>query len=214
MFFATRGRVLGSSDDLIDTSVTIQLIYLAVVFVITFNTLFKDDSKKSKLLFSKPQVFLVGYILVCFLSMLWSSNMKTTGIRAFESLVFLMLISWVVYNLITRLNFQNIIEWAMLYIIWYLIWSILIRIKLLGFGFLIWPFGAARLAIPVFFFIALLLTKRKYFKYVILIFAILSFSNKIFFGISLGLLGFYFGNSKYKGLLFLLILSILMILIL
>src|SRR5690606_19932004 len=79
--------------------------------------------------------------------------------------------------------------------------------------YLFWPFGASRLAVPLFFFLALLMTQRRYFKILLLIFCILSVSNKVYFGIVLGMLGFYFGDSKYRTWMFGGIVSFLLVLL-
>src|SRR5690606_26263233 len=201
MFLVTRSRDFEENTAL-DFSAWTQMAYVGIVFVICFDILFRQSPRKSRFLFSSPQLFLLAYVLVCFASMLWSPNVMLTGFRAFESLAYLMLISLIVQNLIARLDFGDIVEWAILWIVWHLIWSTATGIKIIGIQYLFWPFGASRLAVPLFFFLALLMSKRKIFKYLIIAFCILSVSNKVYFGIVLGMLGFYFGNSKYRALMF------------
>lgn len=212
MFFAQRGRGFEQNTAL-DFSAWSQMVYVIVVFMITFDILFRQNPFKCKLLLVKPQRFLLYYILVCFISMFWSSNVFLTGFRAFESLTYLMLISLVIYNVVSRLSYQDIMEWAVLWIIWHLFWSVLTGINSMGFQYLLWPFQASRLAVPLFFFFALLFTKHKFFKYLILIFCVLAVSNKTYFGMALGLMGFLFGNSKYKAWIFGLAASVLLLLV-
>lgn len=200
LFFIKRRRDLDEYTA-VDDSAFIQIIYISLVFFICLYIIFKDH-RKSRFLFSTPQIFLFIYIGVCFVSMLWTPNIFLTGFRAFESLTYLILISIIAYNLFIKLHYQDIIEWCMLWIIWEVFWSLAIGVKFDGLGFLAWPFASVNLSLPMFFFFALLLTRRIYVKYIILVFAILMVKNATFFGIALGLFGFYFGNSRYKGLLF------------
>ncbi len=197
-FLTSRRRDLQDYST-IDLSASIQIAYITICFVISLYLLLFSKRNQTNLLFRSPQIYLLIFIFICFISMLWSPSIMITGYRAFEALTYLMLISLVVSRLIEHLSFQDIIEWAILWIIWDLSWSIAGSIRWEGFSYLYWPFSSARLAIPIFFFLALLLTKRKILKYVIMTFSVLSLSNKIFFGIAFGLLGFYYGNIKNKG---------------
>lgn len=202
-FFTSRTRDL-SAYNVIDISAVIQIIFLFICFIFSLSIVFLSKKNHPNLLFRSPQVYLLLYTFICFLSMLWSPDIMMTGYRAFEVLTYLMLISLVVSRLIEHLSYQNMIEWAILWISWDLSWSIVSSIKWEGFSYLYWPFSAARLAVPMFFFFALLLTKRNSLKFLIIIFTILSVSNKIYFGIAFGLLGFYYGNIKNKGWLLIL----------
>lgn len=212
LFSTFRRRDLDEYSN-VDSSAMLQIIFVFGVFFISLYLLYKSPQKR-RFLFSRPQVFLLIYTLICFLSILWTPNFKITGYRAFESLAYLLLISLIAYNLITRIGHQDIIEWAILWIIWDIFWSIATNFKMHGIGFDFGIFRASRLAVPMFFFFALLLTQRIYFKYIILAFAILMVSNKVFFGITLGLFGFYFGNLKYKGWLLLFAISVIVALLL
>ena len=201
-FFVKRRRSL-EEYSIIDNSAFVQIGFTFLIFVLVFHALFFKSTVKRKLLIVKPNKFLLLFVIVCFLSAFWSPNLNITLYRAFETLTYLVLISWTVYNLSTRLEVQNIIEWVVFWAIWSIFWSIAVNVKLRGFNFLANPFDAARLAYPVAIFFALFLSKRKFFKYIILILAFFSFSNKIYLGFALGLLAFLFGNSKNKGFIFL-----------
>ena len=198
LFFTSRRRDLEDYAT-IDLSAFIQIVYLILCFLVLLYLLFFSKNNYPNLLLKSPQIYLLIFILICFTSVLRSPNIMITTYRTFEALTYLLLITLVVSRLIEHLSFQNIIEWAILWIIWDLLWSIAGAIRWEGFSYLYWPFSSARLAIPLFFFFALLLTKRKILKYLILTFSVLSLSNKIFFGIAFGLLGFYYGNIKNKG---------------
>ncbi len=207
LIFAVTRRREYNAYDVVDDSAYIQIIFTFGVFVLLVYMLFSEQQKR-KFFFSSPQIYLFLYTIVCLLSMLWAPNVFMTGFRAFESLTYLLLVSLVAYNLVVNVSVEEIIEWGILWIIWDIIWSIAVKVKLSGYDVLLWPFEASRLTVPIFFFFALMLTQRKLFKYIILLFAILSVSNKVFFGIALGMLGFFWGDSRYKGWLFLAILAI------
>ena len=211
LYFVTRGREIENYSS-VDSSAIVQIVFTTAVFFISCYLLYKEPYKR-RFLFSKPQIFLLIYILVCFLSMLWTPNVFITGYRAFESLTYFILLSLLASNLVLRIGIQDIIEWLMLWIVWNIFWSVALQIKFVGVSYLIWPFRSSRLETPILFFIALFLAQRSIFKYVVLAFAILAISNKVYFGIAFGLLGLFFGDSKHKGWLTLIIISILGILL-
>lgn len=208
IFFVVRGRSLDQHSSL-DTSAWFQILFTFIVFGLAFNEFVFKSTFKNKLLFAKPNKFLLLYVIVCFLSVFWTANLSLTIFRAFETLTYLMLISWTVHNLSTRLDVQNIIEWVVFWAIWNIFWSIAVRIKILGLDSLVYINNVARLSYPLTIFFALLLSKRKFFKYIILTLAFLSISNKIYLGFAMGMLGFLFGNSKNKGFIFLCIIVII-----
>jgi len=203
MFFIKRQRSLNDFNS-VDSSAFFQILFAILIFILSFYTFSKSSKIKRKFLISKPNIYLLCYIIICFLSSFWSPDMRLSFYRAFESLSFLMLISWIMYNLGSKLDVQNIIEWFILLVIWTIIWNILTNIKLYGFSYFINnPFDIARLEYPMAIFFALLLSKRFYFKYIILTLAFLSFSNKIYLGFVLGCIGYLFGNSNNKKIIFL-----------
>ena len=208
IFFVKRRRSLEEYSS-IDNSALIQIGFTFLIFVLAFHALFFKSTVKKKLLFLNPNKFLLLFIVICFLSVFWTPNLSVTLYRAFESLTYLMLISWIVYNLSTRLDFQNIIEWVVFWAFWNIIWSLAVNLKLGGLGSLAYVSDVARLSYPVAIFFALFLSKRKFFKYIILILAFFSFSNKIYIGFVMGMLALLFGDSKNKALILSLIIFIL-----
>jgi len=116
-FLTSRRRDLQDYST-IDLSASIQIAYITICFVISLYLLLFSKRNQTNLLFRSPQIYLLIFIFICFISMLWSPSIMITGYRAFEAL---------------------------------------------------------------------------------LTFSVLSLSNKIFFGIAFGLLGFYYGNIKNKG---------------
>ena len=186
----------------VDTSALLQIVFVMLVFGLALHTVFTKGLVKFSFIKLNPNRFLLCYVLVCFLSLFWTPNVNITLYRAFEMLVYLILISWTVYNLFIKLDAQNMVEWLVFWAVWAIVWSVATNIKISGLNFLLNPFDAARLDYPVAIFFALLISKRKVLKWLILILAFFSFSNKIYLGFTLGLAGFLFGNAKYKGLIF------------
>lgn len=197
----------------IDASAVWQIIFVAFIFLYSFHSIFVKKGLKSNFLLTSPNKFLFLFIVVCVFSMSWTTNIYLTGYRALESLAYFLLIVLVVVNLISRLDYQNIIEWCMLWVIWDIVWALATNVKLMGLSSILWPFNASRLVHPMFFFFALLLAKRKLLKYLIIAFGLLAFSNKIYFGIAFGLLGFLYGNSKYKKYIFLSVITLIIALV-
>ena len=131
MFFIKRQRSLNDFNS-VDSSAFFQILFAILIFILSFYTFSKSSKIKRKFLISKPNIYLLCYIIICFLSSFWSPDMRLSFYRAFESLSFLMLISWIMYNLGSKLDVQNIIEWFILWVIWTIIWNILTNIKLYG----------------------------------------------------------------------------------
>lgn len=198
-FLTARVRDINNYSS-VDGSAFVQILFVLLSFLSCVYILI-SNTRNSRLLFQSPQMYLLLYSCVCLLSMFWSPKISITGFRAFEAITYILLISIVVYRLIIKLSSKLVMKWALLWILWFLLFAILSRVKLQGFSFLLWPFFAARLAMPIFFFFALFLTDNKYIKYTILTFCILCLSNKIYFGIIFGMSGLFFGDGKYKGVL-------------
>jgi hypothetical protein len=195
IFIVKRRRSLDDAGG-VDASAGLQILFTAIVFGLVFHFFFLNRSEVKTYLFRNPNYFLWLFSIVCALSMLWTPQLALTGYRAFEAITYLCLISWTVYKLSKNLDAQNMVEWLVFWGIWGIFWSAATTIKGSLQWFLMQPFDVARLDYPAVLFFALLLTKRKWFKYIILILALLSVSNKIYLGFALGLIGFFFGDSK------------------
>lgn len=202
LIFAIKRRRSLDENAIVDSSAALQIIFTLVVFILVFHAFFVGDSRNKIFLFTKPNRFLLFYSIICLLSVLWSPQFSLTFYRAFETITYLGLISWTVYNLANTLDVQNMIEWLVFWAIWSIFWSAATTMKGSFGWFLSHWFDTARLDYPAVLFFALLLTKRKSFKYIILGLALFSLSNKIYLGFALGLIGYLFGDSKYKVFIF------------
>ncbi len=191
--------------DAVDSSAVIQILYTFCCFAYAAWYLYLSRSKNAKeILFGSPESFLLLYILLCMASSLWSPNAKYSAFMAFQCLAYLMLIVVILHKLSQKCSAQDMIEWVMLWAVWDIFWAVIADAKLCGVQFLLYPFSAAGFTSGVFFFLALYLSRRRIFSWLVMIFAILSISNKIYFGIIPGLLlAIAFGDRKAKVLVFL-----------
>lgn len=196
--FVTRGRVLENASS-VDGSSVIQIAYLGLCTVVLFREyISKPQGFLKKILFRSPFLFLIGYIIICFLSTLWSSNLFLTFYRSFESLIFLLLITMTIKKLIEDYDYSTVIKWSIWFAFWNLFVGILFRLKLVGLSAISIPFLPSRLFFPLFFFLIISLGRKTLPKVVTISIAIIGLSNKIFIGIALGLLSLTHGSLKNK----------------
>jgi len=199
-FLVIRGRTEGY--DGVDSSAMIQILYAVICFIYSasYFTLPRNRGA-SRLLVTSPLVFLLLYTVLCGISTLWSPKPLYTAFMAFQCLALLLLIVAVFSELNWRCSSQDMIEWAMLWIVWTILWSVALNIRWHGMGYLLYPFGAARLSTGVFFFLAFYLCRRRLFGWIVVAFTILSISNKNYFGILPGaLLACVLGDKKSRVL--------------
>ncbi|WP_406684199.1 O-antigen ligase family protein [Seonamhaeicola sp. MEBiC1930] len=205
-----RGRTLDQAES-VDVAAGIQIIYIVICFIVSINQIKKRVSLFKKILFIKPTTYLLTFTFLGFFSAIWSSSPILSFYRSFECLVFILLITNVIVNLVIKYDLQYIVKWVVFYALWNLTINIFLKIKLIGFGYLLYPFTASRLFFPLFFFFFIFLIDKKYLKFLILVFALLGLSNKIYFGVAIGSLGLVFGTDRNIIILLLifLILSLL-----
>ena len=98
IFLVLRRRNLDQHTNM-DASAGLQILFIFIVFGLAVHELVFKSTVKIKLLFVNPNKFLLVFIVICFISAFWTSNLNLTLYRAFESLTILMLICWTVYNL-------------------------------------------------------------------------------------------------------------------
>ena len=197
IFIITRKRSLNSASQ-VDTSAGIQIIFAIIALFLGLRFFLKNTQILKNFVLKGPTLFLVCYTLLGLLSAFWSSNPTLTIYRAIECLAFLLLIHMVVIKMIDKYDFKSIIVWVAFYAVWNLVFDALTLIKFRGFDFLIYPFTASRLFFPLFFFIFMFLVNSKSLKVLMLLFAILGLSNKIYFGICAGMISLIFSGHKYK----------------
>lgn len=193
----TRKRALDEAAS-VDASAGIQILFIGFCFFIITTQYSKHKILYKKMLIQSPSFFLILYTVLGFLSFLWSSGPTLTLYRSFECLTFLLLITDVMIKLMTRYDYKTIVKWVIFFALWNLSVDIILRLKTMGASYFSNPFAASRLFFPLFFFIFLILGRKKIPKLIMLVFAVLGLSNKVFFGIAGGLSSFAFGKTKYK----------------
>ena len=198
ILFVTRKKVL-SNAAIVDTSSAVQIVFLAVCAFVIFRelALFKQALLK-KMLLKSPFKYLLFFNAFCFLSAFWSSNVFLTMYRSIECLVFLLLITITIKKIIQKFSYSLVIKWTIWFAFWNLFVGILLRLKLAGLGGVSIPFIPSRLFFPLFFFIIIIMGNKLLPKVITGFLVLIGFSNKIFIGITLGLLSFYSGSSKAK----------------
>jgi len=197
-FVTARGRTEGY--DTVDSSAAIQILYTLVCFVYSTYYLFLPRNKSAvRILLGRPVVFLTLFTVLCMVSALWSPSPVYTAFMAFQCLSYLMLVVVVLHEVRRRCISQDVIEWAMLWIVWTIFWAVVYTVQWAGIVYLLYPFYSARLSTGIFFFLALYLCRRRFLGWVVVAFAILSISNKNYFGILPGVLSAaVLGDKKSK----------------
>ena len=140
LFYPTLIALVSRQRDLsevssIDSSATIQVIFTCAAFLVSINELI--ENKTLRILITKsPLKWLFSFILLGFVSTLWSVNVSLTFYRSFENLSFLLLICAslsVVYN--KYKSPEILIYWVLYYAVLLIITGTLKRSLLWGLPF-------------------------------------------------------------------------------
>ncbi len=216
LFYPTLIALVSRQRDLsevssIDSSATIQVIFTCAAFLASINELI--ENKTLRILITKsPLKWLFSFILLGFVSTLWSVNVSLTFYRSFENLSFLLLICAslsVVYN--KYKSPEILIYWVLYYAVLLIITGTLKRSLLWGLPFFsIDTLLLEQMNSSPFFFLVLLLPVGWMIRSIILSISIFSLSNTAYLGMIFGFFGLTKGRKKTRNLL----LSIALILIL
>lgn len=195
-FLTSRGRMEGY--DVVDSSAAIQVAYAMLFFIFSVRYLMLPCGKRALVfLFSRPTVYLLLYILMCILSFVWSEKPLYSAFMGFQCLSYLILLIVILDRLRNNCTAQDMVEWMMLWIVWQIFWGTALRMFRWGFFHNI--FFTGRLQTGIFFFLAIYISKRKLFKWIVMAFALFSGSNKMYAGMIPGaLLGIFSKNRKIK----------------
>jgi len=195
-FFISRGRYLGY--DTVDASASIQIAYTMLVFILSARYLMLPCGKRALLfLFSRPMVYLLLFVLICTFSFSWSDKPIYSAFMGFQSLAYLILLTVILDRLGNNGTAQDMVEWMMLWMVWLIFTGILLRIH--WFGSLHNIFATEKLRTGIFFFLAIYVSKRKLFRWIVMAFALFSGANKMYAGMIPGfLLGIFSENRKTK----------------
>ncbi|MCK4823795.1 O-antigen ligase family protein, partial [bacterium] len=197
-FFTARGRTEGY--DSVDTSSAIQAAYAVLIFIYSVRYLMLPCGNRVWLfLFSRPMVYLTLFILMCIFSSLWSEKPIYSAFMGFQCLAFLMLLTVILDRLMDSCTAQDVVEWMMLWMVWRIFWGVVWRIV---HGQLYYNiFATERLQTGIFFFLAIYISRRKIFRWIVMAFGLFSGSNKMYAGMVPGaLMGIFSQNKKIQVL--------------
>jgi len=195
-FVTARGRLEGY--DSIDNSAILQVTYAILIFIFSVWYLMLPCGKRALVfLLSRPMVYLLFFILMCILSASWSEKPLYTAFMGFQCLTFFVLLTVILDRLRNNCTAQDIVEWIMLWMVWQIFWGLLFRAVHGQLSYTI--FATGRLQTGILFFLAIYISKRKLFKWIVMAFALFSGSNKMYTGMLPGaLLGIFSESRKIK----------------
>ena len=213
MAFIKRNR-FQDSEIVVQTSITLQIVYIGIVFIILLGQLKNQKiSLIVSIIKSSPLSYFFAFILISFLSFIWSVNVLLTIYRSFEMLFFTWLIVAVMYNLFNRFYLDDIIKWLIFYAFWNLAFDTLGRFILTGNNPFTIPFIPSRLFFPLFTFIILWYSKKLSLKIITAAVIIFGISTKVFLGLSLGFVALLYSKSKLKALSIVLVVGLVFVLL-
>jgi O-antigen ligase len=197
-FITARSRTEGYQA--IDSSAAIQAAYAVLIFIYSVRYLMLPSGKRAWFfLCSRPMVYLLLFILMCIFSSLWSEKPIYSAFMGFQCLAFLMLLTVILDRLMDNCTAQDVVEWMMLWMVWQIFWKLAYRISHGQLGYNI--FSAERLQTGIFFFLAIYISRRKFFSWIVMAFGLFSGSNKMYAGMVPGaLLGIFSQNRKIQVL--------------
>lgn len=185
-----RGRDL-SDYNVVDGSALMQIAYVGLCLLYSVHHFSRSRPPGAiYLLKATPVSLLLAYTVLSAASSLWSPSLSLTLYRSMECLSFLLLIAIVCDNLSRCCSRQDVIEWIVLWSMWFLAWDLLRAIRLMGLAVFAseHAFRGGNFGLSMVFFLTLFLSKRRLFVMVNLVFSILSLANTTYFGIFFGLL--------------------------
>lgn len=195
-FYTARGRSEGY--DVVDLSAVIQVAYAMLIFVCLVRYLMLPSGKRALVfLFSRPTVYLLLFIIMCIFSFSWSEKPLYSAFMGFQSLAYFILLTVILDRLRNNCTAQDIVEWLLFWIVWQIFWGLTLRIVRGGLTYHI--FATERLQTGILFFLAIYISKRKLFRWIVMAFALFSGSNKMYVGMIPGsLLGIFSESWKIK----------------
>jgi hypothetical protein len=180
--------------------------YVGLCLAYGLNHVFRSPRRGAAgLLTGTPMVFLLAYIALCGLSTLWSPRPVYTCYRSFECLAYLVLIAIICDNLNSNCSAQNVIEWLVVWSVWFLFWDTIRYTRIVGVPAMlsIDAFRRGAFALGMLFFLTLFISKRRLFILLNVVYTFLSLANKTYFGIAFGLVpGMCVGDRRFHTTLF------------
>ena len=159
------------------------------------------------LFFKSPILFFALYTVWCFISALWSPNMVLTAYRAVECFGLLIVIIATIDRLIQETNIEGVVLWSVVYAFLTVVFdfvSALIKINM-DYGLYHAQFTAT-----IFFYLVFFYAPKNFFRYPVMLIALLCRSTTGYMGMATGLASLLFGSNKFKSWGLIMSLGILM----
>lgn len=181
----------------VDASAAIFILYAVICFFLAARELNRKEKTFGRDLFiHSPLLWISLYTVLGMVSMIWSVNMQLTGFRAFECMSMTMLMAAVVQNLFYHGDCKAVIQWAMLYVTVDIIFSI---VRALSYTTNVMTLlQTSQMMATTFFYMALYQSRKGWWNYLILAMSVFSMSTVAYIGMTLGSVGTFFGQKKYR----------------
>lgn len=193
LFFSRRRDL--SEYTTVDATSVIFIIYTFVSFAVSVLALIKEKVFFQKLLICSPLKWFIIYIMLCFVSIIWTVDVPLTTFRAFESLSIFLLIIATIINIFKKTGSPDMaIQWTLLYVF--------INIACSFISYAQWAHGltiftASQMVATIYFYMAFK-SKSKLITITILLFSVLSMSTTAYLGMILGSVSLLYMPKKYK----------------
>ena len=154
--------------------------YSIISFITAFYFLFIPTNSFSRIILTKtPIKWFLFYTLFGTLSCIWSYDPLMTILRSFDCISMLVLLSIIIGCLLDKYDSQTTLDWIFLFVILQFFSELLTGIKLNGFEFRLFKYN--QFISTIFFFLSIGYCKRKFIKYLIILFGFFfNFCNCIY----------------------------------
>lgn len=161
---------------------------------------------RKKILWNTPLKWFIYYTCFCFISALWSSSFALSAYRAVECFGMLIIMSAAMKVLSENTNKKGIVLWCVTFAFLMLLFTCITSLwqtKNINIMLYVCQFPST-----IFFFLALYNAPNNIIRGFICIIALLCKSTTGYMGIAFGLISLLFGNSKYRILGIILLITI------
>ena len=180
----------------VDSSAIISALYSLGGGYYSFLYLMKKPERKiffTQIIHRTPLKWFIIYTIFCGISSLWSINFAISAYRTAECLGILILMIATIENLLENTDIKGVLIWGAVYA------TITIAIKFISsYPPIAAALYSSQMPATIFFYLAFLYAPRWYFKWPLIVIALMCKSTTGYIGIALGLCSFMFGKTKYK----------------
>lgn len=181
----------------IDTTAVVLIAYSFAALWFGWKAISQSGTQLGRnVLFRSPITWFLVYTLYGAVSMVWSVNPILTGYRAFECLAMTVLLVAVIQELTENGGIELVLTWSLLYCAWDIVLSFTQRAMIAPDWWYLSE--CSQMMAPIFFFISLLYTPRKWYNWLIMFFSLVSGSTVSYIGMAIGAVGTFWGNRKIR----------------